>query len=118
MAPVTKFKQTHMVRYNQNCMTKAIWETARGTLVRVIVRPNSKEKEFIAEVSPEAIIINLKGPAREGKANSELLKGLSKVLKVSTADIRLVAGYKSKEKTVLLVGIDAKETEKKLANVT
>ena len=107
-----------MVKYNQNCMTKAIIETARGTLVRIIVRPNSKDRKFIAEVSPEAIIINLKAPAREGKANSELLKRLSKILKVSTADIRLVAGQKSREKTVLLLGVDAKETEKLLSHVT
>lgn len=118
MAPVTKFKQTLMVVYNRNGMTKAIWETARGTLLRVIVRPNSKEKDFIAEVSPESIIINLKGPAREGKANSELLKGLSKILKISTSNLRLVAGHKSKEKTVLIVSVNAEEIANKLSVVT
>ncbi len=118
MAPVTKFKQTLMVRYSQKSMTKAIWETARGTLLRVIVRPNSKEKGFVAEVNPEDIIINLKGPAREGKANSELLKGLSKILKISTADIRLVAGHKSKEKTVLIMGVNAEEITNRLLLVT
>ncbi|MBY8997547.1 MAG: DUF167 domain-containing protein [Candidatus Thorarchaeota archaeon] len=99
-------------------MVKAIWETARGTLVRVIVRPNSKENKLIAEVSPEAIYINLKGPAREGKANSELLKRLSKILKISTGDISLVAGHKSREKTVLIVTIDAAELTNRLLLVT
>lgn len=99
-------------------MTKAIWETARGTLVRVIVRPNSKEKKFIAEVNPEAIHINLKGPAREGKANSELMKKLSKILKISTSEISLVAGHKSREKTLLVVGISVEELTNKLLNVT
>ena len=99
-------------------MTKAIWETARGTLVRVIVRPNSKEKKFIAEVNPEAIHINLKGPAREGKANSELIKKLSKILKISTSEISLVAGQKSREKTLLVVGISVEELTNKLLNVT
>ena len=99
-------------------MVKAIWETARGTLVRVIVRPNSKENKLIAEVSPEAIYINLKGPAREGKANSELLKRLSKILKISTGDISLVAGHKSREKTVLIVTIDAAELTNRLLLLT
>lgn len=99
-------------------MVKAIWETARGTLVRVIVRPNSMESKFIAEVTPESIHINLKGPAREGKANSELLKKLSKMLRISSTDIRLVAGHKSKEKTILIVGIDAEELTNRLLNVT
>ena len=99
-------------------MTKAIWETARGTLVRVIVRPNSKENKFIAEVNPEAIHINLKGPAREGKANSELIKKLSKILKISTSEISLVAGHKSREKTLLVVGISVEELKNRLLNVT
>ncbi|MHA2057284.1 MAG: DUF167 family protein [Candidatus Thorarchaeota archaeon] len=107
-----------MGRPNQNVMVKAIWETARGTLVRVIVRPNSKESKFIAEVTQEVVVINLKGPAREGKANSELLKKLSKMLKISTAEISLVAGHKSREKTVLILGINAEELRNKLLNVT
>ena len=99
-------------------MTKAIWDTARGTLVRITVRPNSKERKFIAEIDPDSIIINLRSPAREGKANSELLKGLSKILKISSADIRLVAGQKSKDKTVLIVGISTEEIEDRLSKVT
>ncbi len=99
-------------------MVNAIWETARGTLVRVIVRPNSKEKKFVAHITPEAILVNLRSPAREGKANSELVKKLSKMLKVSSADISLVAGHKTREKTLLIVGIDAEQIANKLLIVT
>ena len=99
-------------------MVSAIWESEKGTFLRVIVRPNSKEKSFIAEVTPEAVLTNLRGPAREGKANSELLKRLSKLLKISTAAISLVAGHKSREKTVLIVGIDAEELTNRLLFVT
>jgi uncharacterized protein (TIGR00251 family) len=99
-------------------MVAAIWESEKGTFLRVIVRPNSKEKKFIGGVTSEAIYINLRSPAREGKANSELLKKLSKTLKLSTADISLVAGHKSREKTVLIIGIDAEQLTDKLLNVT
>ncbi|MFW9788439.1 MAG: DUF167 domain-containing protein [Candidatus Thorarchaeota archaeon] len=99
-------------------MVNAIWETARGTLLRVIVRPNSKEKNFVAYITPEAILVNLQSPAREGKANSELIKKLSKMLKVSTSEISLVAGHKTKEKTMLIVGMSAEELTDKLMNVT
>ena len=99
-------------------MVNAIWETARGTLLRVIVRPNSKEKDFIAHITPEAIIVNLKGPARDGQANSELLKRLSKLLKMSTSDISLVAGHKNGEKTLLVVGMSAEELTNKLSRMT
>ena len=99
-------------------MVNAIWETARGTLLRVIVRPNSKEKNFVAHITPEAILVNLKDPAREGKANSELVKKLSKSLRVSTSEISLVAGHKSREKTLLIVGMSAEELTEKLMNMT
>lgn len=99
-------------------MTKAIWESEKGTFLRAIVRPNSKEKKFVAEVTPEAIHINLRGPAREGRANYELLKRLSKMLKLSTGNISLVAGHKSREKTVLIVGMNAEELTNKLLLVT
>ncbi|MGD9396933.1 MAG: DUF167 domain-containing protein [Candidatus Thorarchaeota archaeon] len=99
-------------------MANAIWETARGTLIRFIVRPNSKEKKFIAHITPEAILVNLHSPAREGKANAELLKRVSKLLKVSSADISLVAGHKSREKTVLIAGMSAEDLTKRLMDVT
>ncbi|KXH70720.1 MAG: hypothetical protein AM326_04030 [Candidatus Thorarchaeota archaeon SMTZ-45] len=99
-------------------MASAIWENERGTFLRVIVHPNSKEKRFIAEVTTEAIHINLKEPAREGRANSELLKKLSKALKISTSEISLVAGHKSREKTLLIMSVDANQIARKLLDET
>lgn len=104
--------------YDLKPMVNAIWETARGTLIRFIVRPNSKEKKFIAHITPEAILVNLQSSAREGKANTELLKRVSKLLKVSTADITIVAGHKTREKTLLVVGMSAEDLTKRLMNET
>lgn len=118
MAPVADIEQTLMGSLNLYRMVKAIWENEKGTFLRVIVHPNSKEKNFIAEITPEMIIINLKGPAREGRANSELLKRLSKILKLSTGHISIVAGHKSREKTVLIVTIDAADLKNRLSLVT
>ena len=87
----------------------------KGTFLRVIVKPNSKEKKLVGDISSESIQINLTGPAREGKANTELVKKLSKLLKVSTSSIKLVAGHKSREKTLLIEGLNAEEVEDKLS---
>ena len=87
----------------------------KGTFLRVIVKPNSKKMELIAERNPDSVLINLAGPAKEGKANTELVKRLSKLLKISTSSIRLVSGHKSREKILLIDGLSAEEVEQKLA---
>ncbi len=103
---------------SQDDMASVVWETERGTILKVIVRPKSRERDFVVEISPEVIIINLKSPAREGKANSELLKRLAKVLAISTSSIKLIAGHKSKEKTLLVEGLSPEEIFQSLSNVT
>ena len=82
----------------------AVWESEDGVFLRVFVKPKSTQKKLISDIVENALVVNLKSPAREGKANSELLKRLSKVLEISTGDLRLVAGHKSREKTILILG--------------
>ena len=93
-----------------------VWMSEKGTFLRVIVKPNSKEKQLIAERNPDSILINLTGPAREGKANTELVKKLSKILKISSSAIRIVAGYKSREKILLIDGLSTEEVEQRLSH--
>jgi uncharacterized protein (TIGR00251 family) len=85
-------------------MSQTIWETAEGVFLKVLVKPKSRSSEFIGEVSGEGVLINLHAPAREGKANSELIKSLAKILGVSSSSIIVVAGQKSREKTLLITG--------------
>jgi uncharacterized protein (TIGR00251 family) len=82
-----------------------LWESRRGTFLRILVRPNSGNREFIETFSDDEFIVNLKGPAREGKANTELVKKLAKVLSISTGNLSIVSGHKSREKTVLISGL-------------
>jgi uncharacterized protein (TIGR00251 family) len=95
--------------------TGPVWMSQKGTFLRVIVKPNSKEKKLVEDIGSESIQINLTGPAREGKANTELVKKLSKILKVSTSSIILAGGHKSREKILLIKGINAEEVEKRLS---
>jgi uncharacterized protein (TIGR00251 family) len=92
-----------------------VWMSEKGTFLRVLVKPNSKNKELIDEINPDSILINLAGPAKEGKANTELVKRLSKLLNISTSSIRLVAGHKSRDKTLLIDGLSAEEVKQKLS---
>jgi uncharacterized protein len=95
--------------------SRPVWMSEKGTFLRVTVKPNSKEKELIAEKNPDSISINLAGPAKEGKANTELVKRLSKLLKISTSSIRLVSGHKSRKKILLIDCLSVKEVEQKLS---
>jgi len=94
-----------------------IWETEKGTFIIVTVKPRSKDDSFIHTLSDEEIVINLRGAAREGKANTELLKRLSKELAISGADIVIVAGHKSRTKTLLLSNISAETLWAKLSEL-
>ncbi|MHA1637529.1 MAG: DUF167 domain-containing protein [Candidatus Thorarchaeota archaeon] len=85
----------------------AIWESEKGTFLRVLVRPKSKEQNLIAQFSGSEIIVNLRSPAREGKANTELVKRFSKLLQLSTSSISLAAGQKSREKTLIVHNMSA-----------
>ena len=96
----------------------AIWETEDGVFLRVLVRPKSTLKQLISDVNSDAVVVNLKSPAREGKANTELIKRMSKALGISTGNIRLVAGHKSREKTLLITGMKLKVVREKITDDT
>ena len=93
-----------------------VWMSEKGTFLRIVVKPNSKKKELIEEISRNVITINLESTAQKGKANSELLKRLSKKLEISTSDISIVSGHKSREKILLIENLSKEEVEKILSS--
>ncbi|MFW9909125.1 MAG: DUF167 domain-containing protein [Candidatus Thorarchaeota archaeon] len=84
-----------------------VWENEKGTFLRVQVKPNATDRDLIAEFSESLLVVNLKGPAREGRANTELVKRLAKALNTSTSNIAIISGLKSREKILRIWGIDA-----------
>ncbi|MFX1441043.1 MAG: DUF167 domain-containing protein [Promethearchaeota archaeon] len=95
----------------------AIWKTDDGVFLKVLVKPKSTQNRLISNVNPDAVVVNLKSPAREGKANVELLKRMSKVLGISTGNIKLVSGHKSREKTLLITGLELEAVRGKVAEI-
>jgi uncharacterized protein (TIGR00251 family) len=94
-----------------------LWENEKGTFLRVLVRPNSGGRALIERFSDTELVINLKGPAREGKANTELVKKLAKALDISTGDLSLVSGHKSREKTLLISNLSVIQVKKLLSTL-
>ncbi|HIU86717.1 TPA: YggU family protein, partial [Candidatus Spyradomonas excrementavium] len=70
-------------------------EKDNGVLLNIKAVPNSSKNE-ICGVMENALKVKIKAPAVENKANLELVKYFSKLLKVQKSSISLVSGSTSK----------------------
>jgi uncharacterized protein (TIGR00251 family) len=61
-------------------------------------------KDFI-RVEGNRIIVGLTSTPEKGEANMELIKKLAKHFKVSSSQVRIVAGLKSRRKIVEVIGV-------------
>lgn len=61
------------------------------------IKPNSRHRQGVFEIEDQ-IVVFVKSPATEGKANAEALSLLAKYLNISKSEIKLVRGQKSKIK--------------------
>ncbi len=68
--------------------------------------------EYTGEDTPLGIYI--KAAPEKGKANHQMLKLLAITLQIPTADIRIVTGYASRHKTILIRGLSSAEVIRKL----
>ncbi|MBI1269627.1 hypothetical protein GC174_04260 [bacterium] len=84
-------------------LEKAIQEDARGTTIRLIVKPGSRE-DAILDVKEDRLRISLKERALQGKANHALIGFLALVLSTTRSSVTLVKGERSRQKTVRLPG--------------
>lgn len=65
-------------------------------IFRIIVKPNSPRNEIVKfDSAKQAYRVNIKEKAEKNKANKEIIRFLSKMLK---KEVRIIKGFKSKEK--------------------
>lgn len=78
---------------------------AKATIMKkqVKVKPNSKQQN-IQEAADGSLIVHLKSPPVDGKANEELIKLLAEKFQVSKSQITIKSGLSSRRK---LIEIDA-----------
>ncbi|MBD2691602.1 DUF167 domain-containing protein [Anabaena catenula] len=65
----------------------------------VKVKPNSKQQKIV-EQEDGSLIVNLKSPPVDGKANEELIKLLAEKFDVPKSYIRIKSGLSSRQKLV------------------
>ena len=87
-----------------------ISETKNGTIIEVFVKPKSAKFEVLLE-GDEVVVRCTEKPVK-GKVNKELLKVLSKIFHTN---VELVSGATSKQKRLLLKGMEKSEVERLLS---
>lgn len=68
-------------------------------VLRVKVKPNAK-KQGIQTAEDGSLVISLKSPPIEGKANEELIRLLAKEFGVAKAKIQIKSGLSSRQKLI------------------
>lgn len=68
-------------------------------IINVKVKPHSGKQE-IKRISEGDYVISLKKPVKDNKANLELIKLLSKELKVPSKNINIIKGLTGKNKII------------------
>jgi len=67
--------------------------------IQVKVKPNSKQQK-IQEVSNNSLLVWLKSPPVDGKANQELIEILAKKYQVAKSQITIKSGLAAKTKLI------------------
>lgn len=76
-------------------------ELDNGIVLKIKAVPNSSKNE-ICGILDDALKVKIKAPAVENKANEELVKYFSKLLKLPKSSVVLKAGGTSKLKTLYI----------------
>ncbi len=80
---------------------ESIEQYLKNNCLKIIVKPNSSSNEILGfDSEKQALKISIAAPADKNKANLELIKFLSKLLKKK---VRIKTGLKSKEKIVCII---------------
>ena len=67
--------------------------------IRVSVRPNSRTEET-RERPDGSLLVRVRAPAREGKANEAVIRAVAAHLGCARSHIRLVSGHRGKLKVL------------------
>ena len=86
---------------------------ASRAVVTLRIVPNARRTEIAGEYGA-AIKIKVHAPALEGKANEALRCFLADRLELPEGQIEIVAGHKSRDKTVAITGLSLEEVQGRL----
>ncbi len=82
----------------RNPLDPDIEEILKKDIFKIVVRPNANETQIKTwNAEKQALLVDIAAPADEGKANKEVMRYFSKLLKTK---VRIKSGMRSKEKLI------------------
>jgi uncharacterized protein (TIGR00251 family) len=84
-----------------------------GCRIKVRVQPLAKRTE-IAGMRGDAIVVRVAAAPRKGAANKELCRFLARAAGLPRSQVRIVAGERSREKTVHFATLNETEVRRRL----
>lgn len=86
-------------------MFSCLQETADGVVLQVQVQPRSSRNQLVG-LQGDALKVKLTSPPVEGAANKACCVYLAKLFGLAKGSVEIIAGDKSRQKRVLLHGLD------------
>lgn len=88
-------------------------EVPGGVELRVWVQPGATQTE-IAGMHGGALKVRIAAPAHQGRANQALVEFLAELLDLQKSSVSILRGEKTREKKVLLRGLNAQKLWERL----
>jgi uncharacterized protein len=85
-----------------------------STRLRLRVSPGASRSAVVGRHG-EAWKVRVSAPPTDGRANDAVVRLLADSLDISSADISIVSGHGSRDKTISLAGLESDELERRLA---
>lgn len=97
-------------------VSECIHSTLDGAvIIAVTVQPSARRNGFTGlDDWRQTLNISVKSPAKEGKANAELISVIAEELKVSKSSIQISTGHSSRSKKIRIEGIRISDLIKRL----
>jgi uncharacterized protein (TIGR00251 family) len=87
--------------------------TGESALLSIRVQPRAKRDEVVGERAG-AIVIRLKAPPVDGKANAALIEFIANAAKLPRSRVEIVRGATAREKVVRVAGIAEQDLRRAL----
>jgi uncharacterized protein (TIGR00251 family) len=97
-------------------ISKTVKKHHDGAIINLFVTPGAQSTIFPAGYNKwrRSIEIKVNSPAKDNKANKDVIKSIAQFLDKPVEDIFVVSGIKNRSKSVLIKGISAEVISEKL----